>query len=44
MPELFSVEEELYSHEHLWRFASGLLEQAEAEEEASYHFLLPLCS
>lgn len=41
MPKLCSVEEEIYTHEYLWRSASILLEKAEAEEEASYHFLLP---
>lgn len=41
MPKSRSVEEEIYTHEYLWRSASMLLEKAEAEEEASYHFLLP---
>ena len=36
-----SVEEELYTHEYLWRSASRLLRIAETEEEASYHLLLP---
>jgi hypothetical protein len=38
---LCPVEEEIYTHEYLWRSASMLLEKAEAEEEASYHFVLP---
>jgi len=41
MPKSCSVEEEIYTHEYLWRSASMLLEKAEAEDEASYHFLLP---
>jgi hypothetical protein len=35
------VEEEIYTHEYLWRSASMLVEKAEAEEQASYHLLLP---
>lgn len=36
-----SVEEEIYTHEYLWRSASLLLQKAGAEEQATYHFLLP---
>ncbi len=41
IPNLYAVEEEIYTHEYLWRSASMLLEKAEAEEQVSYHFLLP---
>ncbi len=41
MPKPRSVEEEIYTHEYLWRSASMLLEKAEAQQQASYHFLLP---
>ena len=42
MPRLASVEEEIYTHEYLWRSSSLLLENARAEgEETSYHLLLP---
>ena len=41
MPKSWSVKEEIYTHEYLWRSASMLLEKAEAEEKVSYHFLLP---
>lgn len=36
-----AVEEEIYTHEYLWRSAQMLVEKAEAEEQASYHLLLP---
>jgi hypothetical protein len=36
-----SVEEEIYSHEYLWRSAAKLLTQAEQQEEGSYYYLLP---
>lgn len=36
-----AVEEEIYTHEYLWRSASMLVEKAEAEEQVSYHLLLP---
>lgn len=35
------VEEEIYSHEYLWRSAGKLLRTAEAEEDGSYYYLLP---
>jgi hypothetical protein len=41
MPKSVSVEEEIYTHEYLWRSASMLLEKSEAEKAVSYHFLLP---
>lgn len=41
MPNSYTVEEEIYTHEYLWRSASTLLEKAEAQEKRSYHFLLP---
>jgi hypothetical protein len=41
MPKSCTVEEEIYTHEYLWRSASRLLKTAEEEEEASYHLLLP---
>lgn len=36
-----SIEEEIYTHEYLWRSASALLVSAENEEHLSYRFLLP---
>jgi hypothetical protein len=36
-----AVEEQIYTHEYLWRSASMLVEKAEAEEQASYHLVLP---
>ena len=41
MPRSCAVDEEIYTHEYLWRSASLLLEKAEAEEQVSYHLLLP---
>jgi len=36
-----AVEEEIYTHEYLWRSSSVLLEKAKEEEHPSYHLLLP---
>jgi hypothetical protein len=41
MTDLRAVEEEIYTHEYLWRSASLLLQKAEEEADPSYHFLLP---
>jgi hypothetical protein len=41
MPKPHFVEEEVYTHEYLWRSASMLLKKAEAAQQESYHFLLP---
>ena len=41
MPKLAQVEEEIYTHEYLWRSSSLLLDKARAEEQTSYHLLLP---
>ena len=41
MPGLRDVEEEIYTHEHLWRSSTVLLEKSKAEEQPSYHLLLP---
>lgn len=41
MPNLSTIEEEIYTHEHLWLSASRLLEHAEAQTEGSFYFLLP---
>lgn len=35
------IEEEIFTHEYLWRSGSKLLQQAEAKEEGSYYYLLP---
>jgi len=41
MSKLRAVEEEIYTHEYLWRSASLLLQKAEEKPNPSYHFLLP---
>ena len=41
MPRSRAIEEEIYTHEYLWRSASMLFEKAEAQQEVSYHILLP---
>lgn len=41
MPSFRDVEEEIYTHEYLWRSSTLLLEKSEAEEQTSYHLLLP---
>jgi len=41
MTKSVSVEEEIYTHEFLWRSSSLLLEKAKAEEEAAYKLLIP---
>nr|MBI3611907.1 hypothetical protein [Nitrospirota bacterium] len=41
MPNLSTIEEEIYTHEYLWRSSSRLLEHAEAQTEGSFYFLLP---
>lgn len=41
MERQISVKEEIYTHEHLWRSASRLLEHAEANKEVSFYFVLP---
>jgi hypothetical protein len=39
--ELRFIEEEIYTHEYLWRSASVLIESAEVEEKRTDPFLLP---
>ncbi|HUX00116.1 MAG: hypothetical protein WBD63_02890 [Phycisphaerae bacterium] len=41
MARSVSVNEEIYTHEYLWRSSSLLLEKARAEEKPSYKLLLP---
>ena len=41
MSDESSIEEEIYTHEYLWRSASMLIEKAEEQNNGSYHFLLP---
>jgi len=41
MAQMASVEEEIYTHEHLWRSSSVLFEKAKSEAQPSYHLLLP---
>jgi len=41
LPDLSTIEEEIYTHEYLWRSASRLLEHAEVQAEGSFYFLLP---
>jgi hypothetical protein len=41
MPNTVSIQEEIYTHEYLWRSGSRLVEQAAKEEDGSYYFLLP---
>ena len=41
MPTLDRVEEEMYSHEHLWRSSSYLLNTSIERELESHHLLLP---
>ena len=41
MSQLTDIAEEIYTHEYLWRSSSRLLEQAEAQEDLSFYFLLP---
>ena len=41
MPDQSTIEEEIYTHEYLWRSASRLLDHAEAHAEGSFYFLLP---
>ncbi len=41
MPDLSAIEEEIYTHEHLWRSASNLLEHAKALDMGAHYFLLP---
>lgn len=41
LPGLSQVEEELYTHEFLWRASSSLLSHAETQDKGSFHFLLP---
>lgn len=40
MPKQIHGEEEIYTHEYLWRSATLLLRQAEAHESGSYYYLL----
>ena len=40
MTKLMEVEEEIYTHEYLWRSATALMEQARSDE-GGYKFLLP---
>lgn len=41
MPNFHKVEEEIYTHEYLWRSSTVLLAKSNAEEQTSYHLLLP---
>lgn len=41
MPKSVSIEEEIYTHEYLWRSASMLLKHAESEESTPHYFILP---
>jgi hypothetical protein len=41
LPDLTAIEQEIYTHEYLWRSASRLLEHAETNEDGSFDFLLP---
>jgi hypothetical protein len=41
MPPRAAVEEEIYTHEYLWRSSSLLLKKAKAQKSPSYHLLLP---
>lgn len=41
MAHLSSIEEEIYTHEYLWRSSSRLLAHAEAKADGSIYFLLP---
>lgn len=41
LPKPSTIEEEIYTHEYLWRSASRLLEYAETQQERSFYFLLP---
>ncbi|QBB69302.1 hypothetical protein ELE36_02320 [Pseudolysobacter antarcticus] len=41
MMPLYSVSEEVYPHEYLWRAATKVLEEGEMKEHPSFHFLLP---
>ena len=41
MPKLCTVQEEIYTHEHLWRSSTALAELVESDAEGSYRLLLP---
>ena len=41
MGKKISLSQEIYTHEHLWRSATKLLETAEEKEEGAYYYLLP---
>lgn len=41
MSNLTKIEEEIYTHEYLWRSGSRLLEHGEAQSGGSFYFLLP---
>lgn len=41
MSDLSTIEEEIYTHEYLWRSASRLLEHAETQAEGRFYYLLP---
>lgn len=41
MRALRNVEEEIYTHEYLWRSSTVLLDRSRTEAQASYHLLLP---
>ncbi|MGH8560269.1 MAG: hypothetical protein ACRESZ_23020 [Methylococcales bacterium] len=41
MVKLCAVEEEIYTHEHLWRSSSALVERLRVESEDSHHLLIP---
>lgn len=41
MPKILNVYEEVYTHEHLWRSSTALMEKAESDPENSDRFLLP---
>lgn len=41
MSDLSAIEQEIYTHEYLWRSGSKLFEHAEKNKEGSFYFLLP---
>lgn len=41
MPKLCTVQEEIYTHEYLWRSSNVLTEMVESEDDNSYLFILP---
>lgn len=41
MPGNHIVEEEIFTHEYLWRSSSALAELVDADEEANHHLIIP---